>query len=97
MKITASKKYHFIFIDGTWKKAYKIFKLNSFLQTIPSITIRLEQLSPYSDIRKQKEFGLSSLEAICETLGTLENKKSLYEPLLLNFNEFIKKLKSFTH
>lgn len=90
-----SKNFHFIFIDGTWKKTYKIFQSNSFLQEVPSVFLKLDEVSPYSEVRKQRESGMSTLEAVCTTLGEVEGSEHLYQPLLNNFKKFIGRIKSF--
>jgi DTW domain-containing protein YfiP len=88
------KNIHLIFIDGTWKKAYKIYQVNSFLHELKSVELELQTESPYSEIRKQRKHGLSTYEAVYETLA-------IYEPAIRNsnleenFNSFLQFLKSF--
>lgn len=87
-------KVHLIFIDGTWKKAFKIFKLNPFLSDLTSVELHLDSDSPYKEIRKQRENGLSTLEAVGETIKLLQTDFE-QEKLLEQFNSFLNHLKSF--
>lgn len=64
--------YHFVLIDGTWKKAYKLWQLNTWLHTLPSISI--EGVRSRYDIRKAPaEHCLSTLEAAAYCLEHTEN------------------------
>lgn len=63
--------YHFVLIDGTWKKAYKLWQLNAWLHTLPTISIQ-DVRSRY-DIRKAPaEHCLSTLEAAAFCLEQTE-------------------------
>ncbi|WP_417334877.1 tRNA-uridine aminocarboxypropyltransferase [Halobacteriovorax marinus] len=94
VNFSKNKSYNFIFIDGTWKKAFKIFQLNSFLSEIPCIHLELERVSSYSKIRKQREGGFSTLEAVTEVLSFVDNTP--LENLENNFKSFINDLSKFT-
>ena len=77
-----------IILDGTWKKAYRIFMLNPFLHNVPHLTLP-EGLSGEYVIRKTlKENALSSLEACCYALQIIENNSERYKPLFENFRRF---------
>ncbi len=80
-----------IILDGTWKKAYRMFKLNTFLFGMKHLTLPAGIDSLY-DIRKtKKNNALSSLEACCHILARLENDETKYQPLLkrcIDFNVF---------
>lgn len=86
---------HFIFIDGTWKKAYKILQLNPYLKDITHINLQVDSESPYAQVRKQKSGGLSTLEAVICTLKNFEDGK-VFGPLEKSFDDFIKYLKSLS-
>ncbi|PIK15354.1 tRNA-uridine aminocarboxypropyltransferase [Halobacteriovorax sp. JY17] len=90
-----SRAKNFIFIDGTWKKAYKILQLNSFLKEINHLSIELNEESLYSQIRKQKSGGLSTLESVTYTLKEFEKEITL-EELEASFKKFIENLKSLS-
>lgn len=77
-----------IILDGTWKKAYRMFKLNTFLFGMKHLTLPAGIDSLY-DIRKtKKNNALSSLEACCHILARLENDETKYQPLLKRFIDF---------
>ncbi len=61
-----------IFIDGTWRKALKLWSLNPWLHTLP--TYRMSPSAPSSyGIRKTKQKnGLSTLEAVSYALEHTE-------------------------
>lgn len=77
-----------IILDGTWKKAYKIFQLNPFLHQLSHVKLADDINSLYS-VRKTKKSGaLSTLEACCHALSCLEGDNKKYQTLLNNFIEF---------
>jgi len=53
-----------IFLDGTWKKANKIYFLNPFLQKIPNVSFKETSISKYRLRKEPKESYLSTFEAI---------------------------------
>lgn len=61
--------YRVIVIDGSWKKAYKIFCLNPRLAKIPSIGIDANFESNYKIRKSSRKDSLSTLEA-CHALLT---------------------------
>lgn len=89
-----NKNIHFIFIDGTWKKAFKIYQLNNFLHRLQTVHLALKKDSPYSDIRKQIKNGLSTYEAVYESLSICE-PEIRSSNLVKNFHSFLSHLKSF--
>lgn len=87
---------HLIFIDGTWKKAYKILQLNPYLKEIPHLNLQVDDSSIYSEIRKQRSGGLSTLESVVHVLRFIESDLEL-EALESEFLKFIQHIKEFTH
>lgn len=83
------KKYCLIVIDGTWKKAYKMFKLSQTLQQIPQVCLpeSLASTGQYHIRKVAKNNALSSLEACCFALSLLEGSDK-YQTLLAKFNDF---------
>lgn len=81
-------KYCLILIDGTWKKAYKIFQLSNNLHQLPSLVLPADIKGQYLIRKTQKANALSTLEACCYGLGLLENNAQRYQPLLDNFVNF---------
>jgi DTW domain-containing protein YfiP len=74
-----SKEYKpqlLIIIDGTWKKAYRMFMLSSNLQLLKQICLPeiLANSGQYSIRKVAKKNALSSLEACCYALALLENE-----------------------
>lgn len=60
-------------LDGTWKKAYKLYQLNEWLWQIPAV--RLENLTSEYHIRKSSiAGGVSTLEAVQACIHKLEPK-----------------------
>lgn len=81
----------FLFLDGTWKKAYKLWQLNPWLQQYPLISIEATA-SQYHIRKAPKEHYLSTIEAIAICLQKAEycNVQPLYDCLhqmQLSFSE----------
>lgn len=78
-----------IVIDGTWRKASKIWQLNPQLHHLQVITFN-EALSSNYRIRKEPEIGcLSTLESIVFALRIIENSPQAYQGLLDLFVEMV--------
>ncbi|GHF01871.1 DTW domain-containing protein [Thalassotalea profundi] len=77
-----------VLLDGTWKKAYRLFQLNTFLHDMKHFALSDNYVGQYH-IRKTKKTGaLSTLEACCYALSALENCSDRYTALLDNFVAF---------
>jgi DTW domain-containing protein YfiP len=65
-----------IILDGTWKKAYRMFMLSHNLQAIAQVCLPdvLANSGQYLIRKVAKENALSSLEACCFALALLENE-----------------------
>lgn len=73
-----------ILLDGTWRKAYRTYQLNPWLQKLPKLTFAAPPPSRYQ-IRKARQPGsLSTLEAAAWCLHHLE--KIDVSPLLELFH-----------
>jgi len=79
----------FIFIDGTWNKAKKIWHLNHWLHNLPQLTLQPTETSHYRIRKSPFKESLSTVEAIALTMGTIENNKRKYQPLLDVFDNMI--------
>jgi len=77
-----------ILLDGTWKKAYRIYKLNMFLHKLPHLTLPKGIEGGYQIRKTNKNSALSSLEACAHALILLEGACDKYQILLNNFVEF---------
>jgi DTW domain-containing protein YfiP len=65
---------HLILLDGTWRKAKKIFMLSKNLHVLPSIKLALETTSDYRIRKAPSDQSLSTLEAATSALNFLEPK-----------------------
>lgn len=63
---------HLVLLDGTWKKAKKIYYTNSFLHSLPKIFLEAEEKSNYRIRQSSMEHGLSTLEAAVAALHAIE-------------------------
>ncbi len=63
-----------IFLDGTWKKANKIYYMNRFLQEMPHVSFNGKYSSIYRLRKEPKENYLSTFEAILKTCEIDSNK-----------------------
>ncbi len=93
-----------IILDGTWKKAYRMFMLSSNLQPLEQVCLpdMLANSGRYLIRKVAKKNALSSLEACCFALALLENELNkkklnnmesgidcgLYQVLLNKFAQF---------
>jgi DTW domain-containing protein YfiP len=64
---------HIIILDGTWRKARKLWLNNPWLHNIDACEIKAEAGSQYHIRKAPNEQSLSTLEAIAWTLHTLES------------------------
>lgn len=85
-----------ILLDGTWKKAYRMFMLNSCLHKLQHIVLPKGINSLYQIRSTKKENALSSLEACCHALAFLEDKPETYQVLLDSFIRFNQFQQAFT-
>ena len=78
-----------IIIDGTWRKAHKIWQLNPQLHQLKVLTFNEVRSSDYR-IRKEPEVGcLSTVESIVFALRILERNTQAYQGLLDLFIEMV--------
>lgn len=62
-----------IFIDATWRKAYKILQLNPWLQALPRCHFDAAPEGDYRLRKTSRAGGLSTLEAIAYGLNCVES------------------------
>ena len=77
-----------ILLDGTWKKAFKMYQMNKMLHALPHIALPDEFESLYQIRKTKKKGALSTIEACCYALSSLDANKEKYQPLLENFKSF---------
>mgnify|MGYP001049229948 CR=1 FL=1 len=82
-----------VLIDGTWKKAYKMIKLNPWLMTLPCVSFSDEYQNSYSIRKSPNKQSLSTLEAVYLSLSHIEGNK--FTPLLDLFHHFMDLRQSF--
>ncbi|MBA6287345.1 tRNA-uridine aminocarboxypropyltransferase [Colwellia sp. MB3u-4] len=85
-----------IILDGTWKKAYRMFMSNACLHNIKHIVLPQGIASLYEIRKTKKDHALSSLEACCHALARVENEPEKYQNLLNSFVKFNKFQQSFS-
>lgn len=60
---------HLIVLDGTWRKAKRMYAENPWLQLLPHLRLDLEKVSLYAEVRRQPRAGyLSTIESIVYAL-----------------------------
>lgn len=79
----------FILLDGTWRKAYKMFQLSNNLHQLPAIRCEPTAASQYTIRQTSVEGGLSTVEAGHLLLSSLEQNSAKYQPLLDVFEYMI--------
>ena len=77
-----------LILDGTWKKAYRMYQLSTNLHTLNKITLADDIKSQYVIRKHHKDSDVSSLEACAHALLALEGNKAKYAPLFESFNKF---------
>lgn len=64
----SNKKQLFILLDATWQEARKIVNKSTWLQSIPTLSLNINQTSHYSLRRNQNKGSLCTCEAGIEVL-----------------------------
>ncbi|WP_068545473.1 tRNA-uridine aminocarboxypropyltransferase [Thalassotalea crassostreae] len=75
-------------LDGTWKKAFKMYQLSKNLHGLPKLTLPSSITSNYVIRKHHKSTDLSSLEACTHLLIALEGDSVKFQPLLDSFDLF---------
>ncbi len=86
-KHETTPKINLIFIDGSWKKAYKIFQLNPWLAALPALHFSHAPRSQYLIRKASRSDSLSTLEAVDYCLTQLDDCDTT--PLLNSFKAMI--------
>ncbi len=84
-----SKINTIILLDGTWKKAFKIWQLSKNLQALPSIRLDEGLIGQYRIRKSPKSDGLSTVEAGFHVLSALTKQPEKFQPLLTAFDRLI--------
>lgn len=78
-----------ILLDGTWKKAYKMWQLSANLQQLPTVALDNVDQGNYRIRKSPKSIGVSTVEAGYLALTALEGDDNKFAPLLEAFNQMI--------
>lgn len=78
-----------VVLDGTWAHAKKLLHLNPFLQALPRYALQPERESEYRIRREPQRDCLSTVEALCYTLGALEGDPARFEAMLRPFRAMV--------
>ncbi|MFB2682456.1 tRNA-uridine aminocarboxypropyltransferase [Shewanella mangrovisoli] len=77
-----------LLIDGTWRKAFKILQLNSWLAQLPAVHLAEGYASRYKIRKSSRSDSLSTLEASAYMLKALEPDLDV-SPLLNAFDAMV--------
>ena len=90
-KVAVDNQVDTLFIlDGTWRKAKRMWFENPWLQEIPAVTLRSASTSNYRIRSSRIEGGLSTLESVVLAGNYLKGSKE-YDALLKPFEAMIDK------
>lgn len=82
------QKTRLILLDGTWKKAYKMWQLSSNLHCLPTVRLPENLQGRYTIRKAPSDNSLSTVEAGFHALSILEPTHD-YTPLLNAFEKMI--------
>jgi DTW domain-containing protein YfiP len=77
-----------ILLDGTWKKAYRLYMINKMLHKLPHIALSAEIKGHYLIRKTNKSAALSTLEACCHALAVIDNEPAKYQQIIEGFIQF---------
>nr|WP_086938162.1 tRNA-uridine aminocarboxypropyltransferase [Thaumasiovibrio occultus] len=79
----------FILLDGTWKKAYKMWQLSRNLHALATCTLDNAEDGRYQIRKSSKQSGVSTVEAGFYALKAIEPNNSALNALLVPFEQMI--------
>lgn len=71
-----NRKPLFIFLDGTWREAKKMFSKSDYLSHLPVMSVDADKLSDYKLREASHDFQLSTAEIAVEILAIAGEKKA---------------------
>lgn len=86
--VSDTGKVRVILLDGTWKKAYKMWQLSTNLQALPLIRLPENLQGNYRIRKAPSDNSLSTVEAGFHILSLFEPKRD-FTPLIDAFNQMI--------
>ena len=87
-KLDLYRKVRIILLDGTWKKAFKMYQLSENLHPLPCLSLPKTMSSNYKIRKAPSENSLSTVEAGYQVLKILQPEQD-FEPLLYAFDAMI--------
>jgi DTW domain-containing protein len=84
-----------VVLDGTWRQARKLLRLNPAMADLPHVAFRPLRQSGYLIRKQPAEFCLSTIEALAEVLGAIEPDGSRFERLLDPFHAMVARQRWF--
>ncbi|MCG9647207.1 DTW domain-containing protein [Vibrio brasiliensis] len=87
-KLAEGRKIRVILLDGTWKKAYKMWQLSTNLHSLPLIRLPDDLQGNYRIRKAPTDNSLSTVEAGYHILSLLEPHND-FLPLIDAFNQMI--------
>lgn len=87
---SVGKPVNLIVIDGTWRKALKIFKLNPWLQQLQMVHLGEDYQGRYRIRKARRPDSLSTLEATAYALAELEPTLDV-SPLFTAFDAMVER------
>ena len=80
-----------ILLDGTWRKARKIYYTNSWLQNLPCVTLTNPPTPNYRIRKSPGETSLSTVEATVTFLREIHQNNHIHQHLLDTFDRMIQR------
>ena len=78
-----------VVVDGTWSLARKLVRLNPRIAALPRYALTPTVPSQYRIRREPAEGCVSTIEAMAQALGILENSASRFDPMMDPFRAMI--------
>ena len=90
--LPAAGTLRLVVLDGTWRKSRKMLYLNPALHALPRLGLAAPPPSHYRIRKAHAPDQLSTLEASCHALASLEGAPARYQPLLDAFDGLVDQL-----
>ncbi|QYK01212.1 tRNA-uridine aminocarboxypropyltransferase [Shewanella psychrotolerans] len=71
-ELSPPKEAILLLLDGTWRKAFKLLKLNPWLNQYPAVHLDLDSPSHYTIRKAKRSDSLSTLEAAAMAISIIE-------------------------
>lgn len=88
--LPAAAPTQLVVLDATWRKSLRLLRTHAALAALPRLALAPAQAGRYGALRKARRPGqLSTLEATCLALSTIEGDAARYAPVLAAFDRFV--------